>query len=524
MSAQLPTGVRRGEVIAALSMATDLAMGQPVEFALKSCVLATRIADRLAIDADTRAEVFYQALLRYVGCNSETYAMAALFGDEIAFRRDFATIDMGAASEMAGLIFRYLRRANAGEGFATWLSAVAHGLVTSKHQAATILAGHCEVGERLAERLGLPPTVCRNIGQLYERWDGSGLPRGLKGEAISRAVRIVTLAQDAIVLDAAFGTEDALARLEARRGAAYEPALVDIFTRDASALLADLDATTWDRVLAQEPQSASRLSEAELDAACLAIADFSDLKCPHTLGHSRTVAALAEAAARHCALPEAEVAAIRRAGLVHDLGQAAVPARVWLKPGAFTEAEREQVRLHPHWSERIFARSKGLSNLGAIAGQHHERTDGSGYPRCLRPPLLSLAGSILAAAEAYQNKIEPRPHRRALSANAAAEALRTDVRAGKLNAEAVAGVLAAAGHVSRRADNLAGLTTREIEILGLLARGLAMKEIARALAISPKTVDNHAQRIYAKIGVSTRGGATLYAIEHGLLVPVPDAQ
>lgn len=515
-----PIGVRRGEVIAALSIATDLAMGQTVEFALKSCVLATRIGRHLAVDADERAEIFYQSLLRYVGCNSETYIIAALFGDEIAFRRDFALIDMGAASEMAGLVFSYLRRANAGEGFVTWFGNVASGLLTSKATAARTLAGHCEVGERLAERLGLAASVRRNIGQLYERWDGTGIPRGLRGAAIGKAVRIVSFAQDAIVLEAAFGPAEALARLRSRRGTAYEPALVDLLDAQAASLMRDLAQTTWDEVLALEPGPHVPLTEAELDTACLAMADFSDLKCPHALGHSRAVAALAEAAARHCGLGEADAIALRRAGLLHDVGQVAVPARVWLKPGTFTEAEWEQVRLHPHWSERILAKSPGLAALGAIVGQHHERCDGSGYPRGLRPPLLTLQSSILAAAEAYQNKIEARPHRKALSPAAAADAVSALSRTGSLDADAVAAVLAVAGHArAARREILSGLTPREIEVLGAIARGLSMKAIARELGVSPKTVDNHAQRIYAKIGVTTRGGATLYAVEHGLLSP-----
>src|ERR1041385_8926656 len=166
------SGVRRGEVIAALSLATDLAMGQPAEFALKSCVLATRIGRMLGLGAEELAEIFYQSLLRYIGCNAETHAMAALFGDEIDFRRDFARIDPGRAAEMAALVFAYLRRANAGAGMLGMLAGVARGLLTSKGASIENISGHCEVAERLAERLSLSEGVRRNLGQIYERWDG----------------------------------------------------------------------------------------------------------------------------------------------------------------------------------------------------------------------------------------------------------------------------------------------------------------------------------------------------------------
>jgi HD-GYP domain-containing protein (c-di-GMP phosphodiesterase class II) len=511
------SGVRRGEVIAALSLATDLAMGQPVEFALKSCVLATRIGRMLGLTHEQLSEIYYQSLLRYIGCNAETHAMAALFGDEIDFRRDFALIDMGRAAEMASLVFSYLRRANAGTGMFAMVAGVARGLITSQKAAAENIAGHCEVAERLAERLSLSADVRRNLGQIYERWDGRGLPRGLKGEAIAPAVRVVSFAQDAIVLRAAYGVEAAHAKLQARAGSAYEPRLVERYLKRADELTAGLDDTAWDDVLALEPKPQALLSQAEFDAACLAMADIADLKSPYSVGHSRAVSRLAAEAARRCRLPEADATDLARAGLLHDIGQVGVPVRIWLKAGALNDSEWEQVRLHSYYGERVLARPAALARLGAIVAQHHERLDGSGYHRGARGGALTPHGKILAAAEAYQNKIEPRPHRAALSAQAAADALKREAREGKLDSEAVGAVLAAAGHaVPLRQEMVAGLTAREVDVLRAIARGQSTKEIARALGISPKTVDNHTQNLYAKIGVKTRGGATLFAIEHGL--------
>ena len=117
------SGVRRGEVIAALSLATDLTMGQPVEFALKSCVLGMRLGRMLGLDAEQLSEIFYQSLLRYIGCNAETHAMAALFGDEIDFRRDFARIDMGGAAEMAALVFPICAAPMRAPACSTWWQA-----------------------------------------------------------------------------------------------------------------------------------------------------------------------------------------------------------------------------------------------------------------------------------------------------------------------------------------------------------------------------------------------------------------
>jgi len=176
------------------------------------------------------------------------------------------------------------------------------------------------------------------------------------------------------------------------------------------------------------------------------------------------------------------------------------------------------VRLQPYLTERMLRQSEALAPPAAIAVQHRELLDGSGYPRGLSGPALSRPARVLGAADAYQAMREPRPHRPALPAEGAAAELRADVRAGRRDADTVEAVLGAAGHrVARRRDGPAGLTAREVEVLRLLARGLPNKQIAEQLVITPKTVGNHVEHIYAKIGASTRAAASLFAMRHGLL-------
>jgi DNA-binding NarL/FixJ family response regulator len=135
------------------------------------------------------------------------------------------------------------------------------------------------------------------------------------------------------------------------------------------------------------------------------------------------------------------------------------------------------------------------------------------------PARCVIQESCNKAAEAFQTAREPRPYRAALSDAAAAANLRRAVREGKLCPEAVEGALTAAGQPARRdaTERLAGMTPREIEVLRLIAAGHTAKEAARRLDIAPKTADNHIQSLYAKIGVSTRAGAALYALERGLV-------
>ena len=284
-------------------------------------------------------------------------------------------------------------------------------------------------------------------------------------------------------------------------------------------IVSDLDTVaTWEAVIAAEPALAVVLSGERFDGALAAIANFVDLKSPYMLGHARAVADLAAAAGEQLGLSEPELRTLRRAGLVHDLGRLGVSNSIWDKPGPLGPGEWERVRLHPHITERMLHQSRALAPLGAIAVQHCERLDGSGYPRGLSGAAISRPARILGAADAYQAMREPRPYRPARLAGEAASELRAEVRAGRLDAETVEAVLGAAGHrVARRREGPAGLTRREVEVLRLLARGLSNKRIAEQLVISPKTVANHIEHIYAKIDASTRARASLFAMQHGLL-------
>ncbi|GAC1695548.1 MAG: 3'3'-cGAMP-specific phosphodiesterase [Ktedonobacteraceae bacterium] len=520
---QVTSTLRLAELMAALSLATDLGMGQPMEYALCVCILSVRLGEALGLSESELREVYYLALLRHIGCNVETYRMADLFGDELALRTDFATIDSGQASQVVGLVIQHIRQANEGSSLLHLARMIAQGLSVSQQVMKEGFAGFCEVAQRLAERLGFSTSIQLALGQVFERWDGRGLPGRLKGEEIAPSMRVVTLAQDAITFHHLESVDAAVKMARERKGTAYDPRMVECFCQQASLLLAGLEhEPSWEEVLALEPGAHLSLSDQQFDTACRAIADFADIKSPYTLGHSAGVAGLAASAAQHCGLPEADICALRRAGLLHDIGRVGVSAGIWGKPGPLSEREWEHVRMHPYFTGRVLARPGLLARLGALAALHHERLDGSGYYRGFKGSLLSPAARILAAADVYHAMTEPRPHRPALLPETAAEQLRREVRAGRLDGEATDGVLAAAGHQVRntRPELVAGLSRREIEVLQHIARGHTKKQIAGSLIISEKTVDNHIQHIYNKIGVSTRAGATLFAMEHDLLAPM----
>lgn len=520
MPASPPTELRLAELMASLATATDLGMGQPLEFAMTACVLATRLGDALGMDAGELRDVYYFGLLRFIGCNSDTHAMAALLGDELSLRRAFAAVDPGNTPQVLNLTIRFMRQAHAGASPLDMARTIARGVLSMPQFMHEQFSGHCEVAQRLAERLGFGASLIHALGQLYERWDGKGLPNGLRAEAVSPAVLLVTLAQDAVIHQRLGDLDAAVQMVRSRSGSAYDPRHAEYFCAHAATLMHGLDdEPSWELVLACEPGEQPTLSAAQFDTACHALADFADLKSPYMLNHSASVAALAAHAARLAGLGETEALVLRHAGLLHDLGRVGVSAGIWAKPAPLSEREWEQVRLHPYYTERILARPAALSSIGALAALPHERLDSSGYHRRLPASMISPAARLLAAADVFQALCEPRPHRPARPPDAAAAELARAAQAGGLDPEAVRCVLAAAGQSAKqpRPTRPAQLTERELAVLRLIARGHSIKAIARELTISPKTVDSHVQHIYEKLGVSTRAGATLFAVEHSIV-------
>jgi HD-GYP domain-containing protein (c-di-GMP phosphodiesterase class II) len=484
-------------------------MGQPLEQALRTCLIAIELAERMGLTKDEISEVFYVALLRFLGCTADAHEIAELFGgDDLAERRTAATALGGSPPELARAILRVgtgqrpLRRAELLVGLIARLP----GLMSEAARA------HCEMAEHLAARLGLPAGVRRALVVEYLRWDRLGAPRGFSRNDIPLSARIVFVARDADVLHREGGTQLLRASLRARTGHAYDPAVATTLLQHADDVMMAIDVTSpWKAVLQREPEPHPWVPESRLESVLETFADFVDMKSPCMAGHSRGVAALASGAS-------ADGKNLGRSGLVHDLGRVGVPNGIWDKPGPLTDGEWERVRLHPYYSERILERSAALKPLAVCAGMHHERLDGSGYYRRSHGAEISPDARILAAADAYQAMTEPRAFRQALSATRAAEELEAEAHTGRLDADAVHKVLTAAGHRPQRtAAWPAGLSDREVEVLRLLCRGGTNKEVALLLKISPKTVGHHVSHIYDKIGVSTRVGATLFAVEQDLL-------
>lgn len=506
---------RRAEVLAALSVAIDLGLGQPAEHMLRSALIATRLADRLGLDPEQRDTAYYAALVMWIGCHADSHEYAQWFGDDIAVRQDAYLVDWSGLPYLRFL----LRNVARGEPAARRAAVLFALFRDARGQLSRMVHSHCTSAALLARQFGLGERVERVLAFTFERHDGGGLPAGAEADEIPVEMRVAQLADVTEVHHRLFGQGAAEALARQRRGRQFDPALVDVFLADPAAILAAPAAgEVWARALAEAPARHALLGEAELDTLLVAMGDFVDLKCPFTLGHSRGVAALAAGAGSAAGLSGGEAALLRRAGHIHDLGRIGVSNQIWSRNGPLSAAEWERVRLHPYLTQRILKQVNGLEPEAELAGNHHERLDGSGYPRGVTAAGLSLPDRILAAAVHYQGAVEPRPYRPAASAAVAARQLRAQARAGALDPAAVDAVLSAAGHHrgAARAQRPDGLTSREVQVLRAVARGESNKQIAGTLGISAKTARNHVEHIYAKLGVSNRIGASMYALKQGL--------
>jgi HD-GYP domain-containing protein (c-di-GMP phosphodiesterase class II) len=507
--------VRMAELLASLSLGIDLGFGQPMEHVLRQCLIALRLGEQIGLDESDRATVYYTALLVNVGCHSDAHEQARWFGDDIAMKstkyeyEPFTVADAVAMVRLIGSGGTPLHR------FRTGLEFAVGGYKEVNH----MIEYHAALARELGVQLGLPDDVLDALGASYERWDGRGWPGKLSADEIPMASRVAQLAEFVEVAYRVGGTDAAIEVAQKRRATQFDPLLVDALVLDAPKVFGHLDdVASWDAVIDSEPSLTIGLTENECDDALCAIGRFVDLKSPYTGGHSLAVAELAAASARALGRPDDDVRLLHRAGLVHGFGRLGVSNSIWDKAGPLGGGDWERVRMYPYYTERMLEQSPTLAPAGRVAVQQCERLDGSGYPRGLSGNAISPSARVLGAAIAYQSMREPRAYREAKSPDDAAEELRAEVRAGRLETEAVDAVLSAAGHrVTRRREGPAGLTTREVEVLRLAARGMPNKEIGKRLFISPKTAGNHIANIYTKIGVSNRAGASLYAMQHGLL-------
>jgi HD-GYP domain-containing protein (c-di-GMP phosphodiesterase class II)/DNA-binding CsgD family transcriptional regulator len=511
-----PERDRLASLFGALASSADVASGFHPEKAIRTAVVASRLAQATGLETDQQCDAYYLALVRFLGCTSFSPEAARYGGgDDQSVGRVMAFVD---PSEPLGLVRDVIGGVGAGAPTAKRVKGLAT-LLTDRSAPLEHAQAECDVGDALARKIGMPDTILAALGDVFERWDGKGHPNGKSGDDIHQLARIVTIAEVLEIGEHRYGLEGALATARARSGGRFDPALIDVFCAAAPELFAGFDGgSVWDVYLDAEPPPHQNVTPAVVTTYAEAFARAVDLKSVWTATHSHTVGVLAATAGEVAGLDTRAVEELRIAGWLHDLGRVAVPNLVWDKPGPLNAAEWEQVRLHSYQTERFLARSPLLAPLASVAGAVHERADGSGYPKSFPSGQIDPGARLLAACDVYAALCEDRPHRARFTVEAAASMLTTESTEGRLDATAVRCVLEAAGHTRSLPTSgwPAGLSDREVEVLRLVARGGTNKDVARELGISHRTVQHHVAHIYDKIGVSSRAGAALFAAENRL--------
>jgi HD-GYP domain-containing protein (c-di-GMP phosphodiesterase class II) len=505
---------RLAEILGSLSLATDLSAGQMPESAIGATVLSVRLGKILGLSNDDLEDTYYTCVSRFIGCTSTAMEAASLgLGDDLSLNYAMTLSDPVDADSVRSKLESHFaldvpakRRHEAIESLLELLPQLPY-----------VGAHHCEQAVALATRLPIPANVAELLCHMESRWDGKN-PTKSAGTDLPVIARIVEFAVVAELYRRAGGISAVIEMARLRSGGQFDPEICALTERNAAGLFSGFGVdSNWELYLEAEPSTPRMVSTSDLSTIATAFADFTDNKSPWFLGHSRQVAELVDIGARALGLSEEECSKTKIAAWLHDIGRSAVPNGIWDKPSALSAMELRQVQSHSYQTESILALSPVFSNLLDIACSAQERCDGSGYHR--HSKLENSCAGLLAVANMYDALTHDRPWREAFSESEAADMLRAEVSEHRLPREPVRVILEAAGHRKGKATSVYpdNLTKRESEVLALLARGLATKEIAARLFISPKTADNHIQKVYEKTGARSRTAAAMYALKHGLI-------
>jgi putative nucleotidyltransferase with HDIG domain len=411
------------EIITALSFALDLTEGAVPGHSLRSCLLGMRIATEAGLSSTQTGCLYYALLLKDVGCSSNSGRMCQIVGgDDIAVKAAAKLEDWTKPHKASRSMLSSLwKNALPGAGPLERVLRIAKMGLTQHANNKELITLRCDRGASIVRKLGLGELAAEGVRCLDEHWDGSGYPSSAKGKNIPILARICAVAQHLDAFSHERGIEAALDTLRERSGTWFDPDLVrttlSLHRRNAlwhntrpgddvdltRKAVEDLDAGL-DRQLPAD----------RLDTICEAFSEVVDAKSHFTYRHSIGVATAAQQIALQLGLSPFRVQLVRRAALLHDTGKLGVSNSILDKPGALTPAERALIEIHPGKSREILQQVKAFHELAVIAGEHHERLDGTGYPDRLIAQDICIESRIISVADFYGALSEERPYRVAL--------------------------------------------------------------------------------------------------------------
>lgn len=408
-------GLTLSELIGALSHALDITEGQAEGHCVRSCWIGMHVGRAMGLPDETLWELYYTLLLKDLGCSSNAARICELYlTDDLSFKHDFKTVN-GSLPKVLKFVIGHT---GLGAGLTERFKAIAHIVQHGDEIAQELIQTRCTRGADIARQLRFGDGVAAGIHSLDEHWNGGGRPERLKGEAIPVLSRIALLAQVVDVFNVSDGADAACWEVEDRCGSWFDPAVVSAFRRCAAdpAFWEQLSAPSLEAaVFALEPgRFVVALDEDYLDEIAIAFGQVVDAKSPYTAGHSARVALYTEGIAAELGLDEQRRRWLRRAALLHDMGKLGVSNAVLDKPGKLDEDEWAAVKRHAQYTESILSRIDAFGELAQVAGAHHERLDGRGYPRGLQAAEISLETRIITTADIFDAITAERPYRGAI--------------------------------------------------------------------------------------------------------------
>jgi HD-GYP domain-containing protein (c-di-GMP phosphodiesterase class II) len=407
--------IRLAELISGLSHALDMTEGQPAGHCVRSCWIGVHIGREIGLTVGQVGDLYYTLLLKDLGCSSNAARICELYlTDDLTFKRDFKLYDGSLPQALRFVLSHTGLKAGLAERFRTILNAVHH----SNAIAHEMIETRCQRGASIARKMRFSETVAEGIQSLDEHWSGGGRPLGLKGESIPLASRIALMAQIIDVFQIEGGREAAIREIANRAGTWFDPALASAFGRIASrdAFWAGLTAPDLPETIDQlEPvQSVAYVDDDYLDDIAAAFAEVIDSKSPFTSGHSERVTLFTDLIAAKLGFAADRRRWLKRAALLHDIGKLGVSNSILDKPGKLDTDEWRAMQQHAALSETILARTAVFADIAAIAGAHHEKLDGTGYPRGLKGDEISLETRIITTADIFDALTADRPYRAAM--------------------------------------------------------------------------------------------------------------
>jgi HD-GYP domain-containing protein (c-di-GMP phosphodiesterase class II) len=438
------------ELLSALSVALDLTEGAVPGHALRTCLLGMRLGRELGFSPMAMADLYHALLLKDIGCSSNAGHMSQIIGggDDRAIKSAAKLQDWTNPGLPSIETVRMLWE-NVKPG-ADPLTKFAHLLRVRRRQERTneeLVQLRCDGGAGILHRIGMSYQTALAVRSLDEHWDGSGYPDRLKETAISPLARVMLVAQHLDVFAQEKGAVQAMLVLRQRSGRWFDPEIVkaaeSLYKRSALwhpqspyGMQVPIDPAKALRaaVIDLRPHEDDRVTDSHIDSICEAFAEVVDSKSGLGLRHSIGVTDAAGMVGKAMGLKPERLQLLRRAALLHDLGKLRVPNSILDKPGMLDDAQWSVLKEHPGLTRAILSRVMQFEELAEVAGAHHEKLDGTGYPNRLTGKSLSLESRILGVADIFGALTEERPYRDCSTPEEALKIMERDVP-GKLDPE-----------------------------------------------------------------------------------------